>query len=194
MTTYPTLRTIHLLCGVFALPALAMYGISAVQMAHSRWFQLKPVVTISNLSMPTRYSDGRQLAREVMTARNLHGEINSIRQTASGFDVRITVPGTVHEIQYNASKGAVELKSSVSGTIGMLNRLHHAAGFHHDYIPLQLWGILSLIVSLAIVGLGFTGIWMWWLRKQERTWGMALITANVIFAIGLLLTLRSAGP
>src|SRR6266851_2409273 len=72
--SYPVLRTIHLLSGVFALPALLIYGVSAVQMAHTTWFPMKPVVTEIELPMHPGYTDGRQLAHDVMAARNLHGE------------------------------------------------------------------------------------------------------------------------
>ena len=78
--------------------------------------------------------------------------------------------------------------------MGMLNRLHHAAGLRHEYIPQQLWGILAAFVSVATLGLGVTGIWMWWLRKQERKWGIILLTANLLYAVTLLVMMRAAGP
>ena len=72
----------------------------------------------------------------------------------------------------------------------MLNRLHHAGGLWPDYLPLRLWGVFVAIVSLGILGLGATGIWMWWLRRQERKWGLVLLTANVAFSVGILLMIR----
>ena len=194
MIQYPSLRTIHLLCGVFAAPALLLYGVSAVQMAHSHWFPMKPAVTEIEMPLRPGYTDGRQLAEEVMASRGIRGEVSSVRKTPSGFEVRITVPGTVHEIRYDGGSGQLRLRSSVAGFMGMLNRLHHAAGLRHEYIPLQLWGFLGALVSLATLGLGATGIWMWWLRKQERKWGLILLTANLLFAITLLVMMRVAGP
>jgi hypothetical protein len=191
---YSSLRTIHLLCGVFAVPALVMYGVSAVQMAHTKWFHMKPVVTEVEMPMRPGYSDGRLLAHDVMASRNIRGEIASVKQTKGGFEVRVTVPGTVHEIRYEGTSGRVRLKTSVAGFMGMMNRLHHAAGLRHEYVPLRLWGIFCGLVSLAILGLGVTGIWMWWLRKQERLWGLVLLSANLAFAITVLVMLRAAGP
>jgi hypothetical protein len=191
---YPSLRTIHLLCGVFAVPALVIYGVSAMQMAHSKWFAMKPTVTEVEMPMSPGYTDGRQLAHDVMASRSIRGEIASVKQTKGGFEVRVTVPGTVHEIRYDGTGGRVRLKTSVAGFMGMLNRLHHAAGLGHEYLPLRLWGIFCGVVSLAILGLGVTGIWMWWLRKQERTLGLVLLSANLVFAITVLVMLRAAGP
>ena len=191
---YPTLRTIHLLCGALALPMLLMYAISAVQMAHSKWFRLKPSVTESKVQLSKEYTDGRLLARDVMAIRDIRGEINSVQPTPGGFSVRVVVPGTVHEIQYDRATGSAAVRTNVAGFMGMLNRLHHAAGLWHEYGPLKIWAVLVGIVSLATVGLAATGLWMWWLRRQERTWGVILLGANVAFALVVLTLIRSSGP
>jgi hypothetical protein len=187
---YPTLRNVHLLCGTFALPALLMYGISAVQMAHSSWFNLKPTVTETTATLPAGLTDGRRVALEVMTAHQLRGEITTIQTQPNEITARIVVPGTAHDLTYTPATGAVRVRTSVAGVMGMLNRLHHAAGLYPEHVPLRLWGIFVAIVSLATVGLAATGLWMWWLRRQERKWGLILLTANLAFSIGILLLIR----
>ena len=191
---YRTLRTIHLLCGALAVPFLLMYGISAVQMAHNKWFVLKPAVTENDLTVRSGYTDGRELARAVMINLGIAGEINQVQQTADGFNVRLVVPGTVHEIRYQSATGSTRVRTSVAGFMGMMNRLHHAAGLWPSYLPLWLWGAAIGVVSLAILGLGATGIWMWWSRKKDRVVGVVLLSANLIFAIVVLALLRSNGP
>ena len=190
---YPTLRTIHLLCGTFALPMLLMYGVSAVLMAHTKWFSLTPVISESAVRLSREYSDGRLLARELMTQGAVRGEINSVEETSSGLTMRIAAPGTVHEVYYDRAAAEVRVKTSVAGFMGMLNRLHHAAGLWHEYGPLKMWAVFVGIVSLATVGLAATGLWMWWLRRQERTWGMVLLGANVAFALTVLTLIRLSG-
>ncbi len=193
-TKYATLRTIHLLCGAFALPALVMYGVSAVQMAHNRWFAMKPRIREVEEAMRPGYADGRLLARDVISRRGLAGEINAIASTPEGFTARIVVPGTVHEIHYDRATGRTRIRTSVAGVMGMLNRLHHAAGMWPEYVPLRVWGVLVGLVSLAILVLGATGIWMWWLRRAERRVGMILIAANLAFSLAVLCLMRAAGP
>jgi hypothetical protein len=191
---YRTLRTIHLLCGAFALPALLMYGASAVQMAHHRWFTMKPHVSDSDVVLRAGYDDGRAVAREVMASRDLRGDINLVKPTPTGFDIRLVVPGTVHEIRYDRASGVTRVRTSAAGFMGMLNRLHHAAGLWHEYAPLNVWGVLMGVVSVATLGLGVTGIWMWWLRRQERTLGIVLLAANLAFAVTVLTLIRRVGP
>ena len=188
------MRTVHLLCGAFALPGLLMYGVSSVQMAHNSWFVMKPAVSSSELAMAPGSTDGRVIARQAMAATGVHGDINSVDPSPAGFVIRIAIPGTVHEIRYDRMTGVARIRTSRAGLMGMLNRLHHADGLWHDDRGLNLWGILVGVVSLATLTLGVTGIWMWWLRRQERTWGLVLIAANLAFSIGVLLGLRAAGP
>jgi hypothetical protein len=192
--SYPALRTIHLLCGAFSLPALVMYGVSAVQMAHSTWFDMKPRVTQAAVQAAPNQTDGRAVGREAMAVAGMRGEITSIQETPAGFAIRIAVPGTVHELRYDRATGSVGVKTSRARVMGMLNRLHHAAGLWHEYGPVRMWAVLVAVVSAATVGLGVTGLWMWWIRRQERTSGLVLLAANLLFAVVILWRLRSSGP
>jgi hypothetical protein len=172
------------------LPALLMYAVSAVQMVHTRWFVMKPAITETTVSLQPGLTDGRRIAFDVMAAKHLRGEVTAIQNQPPGITVRIVVPGTVHELSYNSTTGAVRVRTSVAGVMGMLNRLHHAGGLWPSYLPLRLWGVFVAIASMATIGLGASGIWMWWLRRQERKWGLILLTANLAFSIGILLTIR----
>jgi hypothetical protein len=192
--SYSVLRTIHLLSGVLAAPMLVMYGLSAVQMAHSGWFSTKPSVDQFEATLSPSKGDGRAVAREFMQKAAVVGEIQDVRATPTGFSVRIVVPGTVHEIVYESASGRARVKRGVSGVWGTMNRLHHAAGLWHSYWPLQLWGALCAIISLATVVLGATGLWMWWLRRQERSLGIVLLAANIAFSVGIIVWLRIYGP
>src|SRR6476660_7784383 len=103
---YPTIRNIHLLLASFSLPFLIMYGVSAVQMSHSSWFTMKPVVQERDVTLDKGLTDARVIAREVMNgAGNIKGELSNVQAGASIVALRIVVPGTVHEIRYEASSG-----------------------------------------------------------------------------------------
>ncbi|HET8549390.1 MAG TPA: PepSY-associated TM helix domain-containing protein [Bryobacteraceae bacterium] len=189
---YKTLRTIHLICGALSLPFLLMYVVSAVQMAHSKWFSIKPAVEERHVDIPQGL-DARQLARN-LTAKGIRGELSQIKATPGTLTFRIVVPGKVHEISTDRASNTARIKTSTAGALGMMNRLHHAAGLYHDYIPLNIWGLAVTIVSLSLVGLGATGLWMWWLRRQERITGILLVAANLVFTVAILAALRAAGP
>ena len=191
---YTKIRTIHLLLGLFSLPFLLMYGISAVQMAHSRWFTLKPRVETRQVQLTPGYTDARTVAHDVMAATGIRGELQDIKQRPDGLRLLLVLPGTVHEINYERAGGMANLKTSVGGFMAMLNRLHHAAGFWHELPLMKAWAAAVGVVSVALLGIGITGLYMWFLRKQERVIGAVLLGLNLAFALTVLTLLRMAGP
>ncbi len=78
--------------------------------------------------------------------------------------------------------------------MGMLNRLHHWAGFWREPMSMKLWAVAVAAVSAALVLLGASGIYMWFTRRSERRIGIALLGINLAFALTLLTLLRISGP
>jgi hypothetical protein len=192
---YKIVRNVHLFLASISLPFLIMYGLSAVQMSHSTWFQLKPAVEERQVSLAVGQTDGRAIAREIMDReRTVKGEISSIQPNDAGVALRIVVPGTVHDVRYERASGVARIKTSVTGTMGMLNRLHHWAGFWHEPVSMKVWAVAVAVVSAALMLLGASGIYMWFTRRPERRIGIALLAINVVFAMTLLTLMRISGP
>jgi hypothetical protein len=192
---YQAIRNIHLLLASLSLPFLVMYGVSAVQMSHNSWFQMKPAVQERDFTVQAGQSDARAIAREVMNREpSIAGEITNVQTNATGVSLRIVVPGTVHEVKYDPASGNAHVRTSVAGVMGMLNRLHHWAGFYHAPVPMKLWAVAVAIVSAALLLLGATGVYMWFTRRPERRIGVALLAVNLAFALVLIVLMRRAGP
>lgn len=192
---YSTLRNLHLLLASLILPFLLMYAASAVQMSHNGWFDMKPAVTDRVVSLTPGQTDARSIAREVMgRVPAARGELQSIQPTPAGVNLRLVVPGTVHDVRYSRATGATQLRTSVGGVMVMLNRLHHLAGLGHDVTAMNFWGAGVIFVSVALLGVGATGIWMWFLRRSERLSGTVLLVLDLAFAVTLIVLIRRAGP
>jgi len=192
---YKVIRNIHLLLASFSLPFLLMYGVSAVQMSHSSWFEMKPSVVERQLSLSAGDMDARRVAREIMNRQpDMKGELSNVQSNETGLTLRIVVPGTVHEVRYERTSGVARIKTSVAGVMGMLNRLHHWAGFWHEPLSLKAWAAFVAIVSVGLLLLGASGIYMWFTRRPERRIGLALLAFNLVFAVSLLTLMRIAGP
>ena len=192
---YRIIRNTHLLLASFSLPFLIMYGISAVQMSHSGWFDMKPAVHERDLTLDRGQTDARRIARDVMDRDPaIKGELSNVQTGNTGVTLRIVVPGTVHEVRYDATSGTAHVRTSVAGVMGMLNRLHHWAGFWHEPPSMKAWAALVAIVSTALLLVGATGLYMWFTRRPERRLGMALLAVNLIVAVTLLGLLRISGP
>jgi hypothetical protein len=122
------------------------------------------------------------------------GELQNISLSASAISFRLVLPGTVHEARYDRATGHTALRTSVGGTMVMLNRLHHAAGFGHDERAMNLWAAAVVAVSAGLLLVGATGIWMWMLRRSERRLGLLMLGVNLAFALTLIALIRRGGP
>ena len=187
---YQTLRNIHLFLALLSIPFLLAYGVSSVQMAHGTWFSAKPRVAETHVSASPASENARTVARELMDRYGWKGEIQQLRETPVGYKFHIARPGTVYEIDYARATGDTAVRTSTANFIGLLNRLHHAAGFWHDYWAINLWSGFVAWTSGALILLGISGVWMWFARQKDRVAGIILLVLNLGASLTLLLMIR----
>jgi hypothetical protein len=193
---YQGIRNVHLLMALIALPMLLMYGVSAVQMAHHDWFPMKPQVSEAVVQLALGAQSPREVARELMVREGWRGEIDQVQVKEAGATLsgRVVRPGCVQEFSYEASSGATKVTTRQLTWLGFLNRLHHAAGVWPEWRPLLAWTGLVVLASVALLGVGATGIYLWWQRRQERRWGLVLLSVNLVFCVVLMMMARAGGP
>lgn len=189
---YRWFRNTHLVAGLLAVPLLLMYGVTAVQMSHG-WFSLKPTVTETTVTVASSpINDGRTLARILMDQEHLRGEIQQVRATDSGFHLQIEHPGTLYRVDFSSQSHQAVIRTSVAPFMGMLNRIHHLAGFHNGSFILDVWGGWVAAVSLCLFLLGLTGIYMWFRLYKERVIGSILLAVSLGYSLTLILLIRGA--
>lgn len=190
---YRLIRNTHLLLGLSGFAFLLMYGLSAVQMAHNAWFNLKPAVTEARYTLaPSPGRDARSVAQELMNRHAYRGELNQIRVLPDHIRFRITRPGTVSEVDYAQQTGEAQVRTSHANFIGMLNRIHHLAGLRHEMTVLNIWGIFVALVSLILIGIALTGIYLWFSIHEERLPGAILLAISLGFSLSLIVAMRLA--
>jgi hypothetical protein len=189
---YKFIRNTHLLIGLFAFLFLLMYGVSAVQMAHNKWFSSKPAVSESELALTPRVPDARVVARELMDRHGIRGELAQVRKAGPGFSFRIVRPGTVYEISYTAETGAAKVKTNVANLMGMLNRIHHIGGLWHEFTLTNVWAVFVALISVALIVLSLTGIYLWFKIHTERIIGVILLVLSLGYSLTLIVLIRTA--
>jgi hypothetical protein len=191
---YAWLRNTHLLLGLFAVPLLVMYGWSSVQMAHQRWFTLKPATTESRVTLAGAPAENaRAAARRLMDEHGLRGELAQVRTTDSGFSFRIARTGTFSDVSYSRQTGEAHIRTNAASFQQMLNRVHHASGLWHEYWLSNVWGGLVGLVSLGLFLLGATGIYLWFKVHTERVVGAVLLAISLGYSLTLMVLMRAAG-
>jgi hypothetical protein len=184
---YQKLRSIHLATGMFCLAFLLMYGVSAVQMAHRRWWPIRERVTERSVRLTAGLSDARVASRELA----IRGELTAVRTSAGALRFRIVRPGTVNQVEYSVATGEAKVRTADSGFTGLLNRLHQVQGMWHEYPLMNLWSAVLGLVSLGLMVLGVTGLYLWFRNRSERWIGAVLLGAGGGLAAILIAWMRS---
>jgi hypothetical protein len=164
-----------------------MYGASSVQMSHNKWFDNKPRVTESEMAV--HGADARAVAAELMR-QGMRGELAAVSARAAGANFRIVRPGTVYEVAW--SNGTAKVRTSEANFIGMLNRIHHVGGIWHEFTLTNLWGFFVGVVSVSLLILGATGIYLWFKIHQERVLGTVLLVLGLGYGLTLIVLMRTA--
>ena len=85
----------------------------------------------------------------------------------------------------------VKLKNaSVTLIAHTLNRIHHVNGLWHEDGLNNVWAVMVLIVSVLLLGLGVTGLWLWFRIHEERVIGGVIFAAGLVVGLGLVIAMR----
>lgn len=188
------LRDTHLFAGLFSFLFVLMYGSSSVVMSYRPWFRMEPDVSQKQIPLSAGALQGpRVAARELMDLHAMRGDLNDIREDASGFSFRINSPGASHQVAVARASGAADVRTTTPNFAGKLTRLHHMGGLWHEAGVANFGGWLVAIVSLALIVMGATGIYLWFKLHQERKAGGVLLAAGSVWSLIAIIAMRLAG-
>jgi hypothetical protein len=187
---YRGVRSVHLCAGVFALVFLVVYGVSALQMTHGKWVHMEARTVTREVALPAGLTDARAASRELAVREGIAGELQGIRVTASGVAFRVLRPGMVWAADYVSATGVTRLRITDTGTLGALNRIHQMRGLWHTWVAYNIWVGLLLLVSVGVLVLGATGLYLWWVSHKDKRWTGALLGVSVAVIGGLAAWMR----
>lgn len=188
---YRWIRNLHLILGVFASIPLLIYGVSAVQMAHPKWLAASATTTQRSLELPpAAFHDARALSARLVESYGFSGELEESEVTPEHIRVTLFRPGVVNEVEYARQTGLTTIQTRANGFVAMMNRLHHLAGMTHTGLAFNVWGWLLGLVSIALIVIAISGIYLWFKLHSERTIGIILLTVSLGFSLTLMVLLR----
>jgi hypothetical protein len=187
---YQLFRNIHLILGLFSSVFLLAYGLSAAQMAYPI-YRPRMHETKSELTIPAEVELApRPFAKWLMDHHDMRGDLQSVETSSTSITVSILRPATQHRATVDLSSRRAEIVTGRSNVIGMLNRLHHTGGLWHEYWPINAWGWFVAVVSIFLLIIPATGVYMWFKRHRERKLGTILFAAGLLWGLTLLVLVR----
>lgn len=184
---YRSIRNTHLILGLLASLMILVYAVSAVQMAHR--FAIKPHIAREDLTL-ARGLGARSAAQQLMNERGYRGDLGNVASAAQQMRFSITRPGTAYAVTYDPASGRAHIERRELAFMGLLNRLHHLNGFEHSSAAMNAWGWVLAWISITLILLGATGVYMWFRIHNERRIGSILLAANLCVSAALLILLR----
>jgi len=176
MSIYQKLRGIHLATALFSLVFLLAFAIGAVEFAHRKWGGPGETSTLETRQFTPGITDARILARA------WRGELSSIEPSPGVLKFRVTTSlGKAFEVSYSSVTGEATVKTTIPSFLRTFAWIHVSRG---------IWAYGSALVSLALITLGVSGVFLWFQNRQERWIGAALIVLEVGIALGLILSMR----
>lgn len=177
MSMYQRLRSIHLSTALFSIVFLLAYAISAVEFAHRKWLPLSESSTEESRKLPAGITDARVLARQ------WRGELESVENSPGFLKFRVmTALGSSHNVTYSIATGDTQVKTTINSFLKTLAFIHVSHG---------VWAVVAALVSLALLTLGITGLYLWFKNLSSRTIGSLLLLVGVAIAGGLIVSMRS---
>ncbi len=174
---YQKLRALHLSTALFSLVFLLTYAISAVELAHRKWVTHPEKSTVETRRLSPGVTDARILARA------WRGELESIETSPGVLKFRATTSlGRKQEVIYSIATGDTRVKTTSISFLTTLAWIHVSRGF---------WALIAALVSLALLTLGVTGIYLWFQNHSERWVGSALLVTQVGVTVALIISMRS---
>ncbi len=186
------LRELHLALGVFVAPFALLYATSALQMAHPRFAGGAPTTRIWETTLADRPDDPVAVHEALRAAHDVRGELVERSASAESLQLRVVRPGRRYQILVTRESGLVRVTEERASLAGLLNRLHHASGVWKREPAANAWGFAVVLVSTALPVLVVTGSLLSGVRRRERRAAAIVLTASLVVAIGLLISIRNA--
>ncbi|MCC6264611.1 MAG: PepSY-associated TM helix domain-containing protein [Bryobacterales bacterium] len=182
------MRNIHLALGVSFFLVALLFALSSTVLMYRSWFPKSVDRTNASVRLEPGL-DGRAAALALMRMHGITGDLYDIRAEGSDLRFRIARPGTEAAVAYSPATGEAKLETRRYNFYEMLVQLHTNHGFWHDTATSNAWALLSLGVSIGLLLLGASGIYLWYKHPKERLIGNILLAIGfAVPAVALLIT------
>ena len=201
-------RKLHNYLGLYLLLFLWLFAVSGLVLNHSKWpvsqFWKARVETESHHDIRRPREGGDiAMARELMAQLGLVGEVGETKRAPDDthFDFQVVKPGRVYRVRARLDSASATVMERRVNAWGVMDALHKFTGVKmddptltRDWMLTRVWSLAMDALSLGLVALVLSGLYLWYRLPGSRTPGMvvlALAIASCIFflyGLGIFIT------
>jgi hypothetical protein len=170
------MRKVHASISFFLLPFLLAFAISAVDFAHRKWFPHPHRTREETRKLPPGITDARILARQ------WRGELDEIETPPGQLKFRVMTPlGGSTDVSYTIATGDATIQTTTVSVLTTFAFLHISHG---------VWQYITPVFSAGLLGIGVTGLLLWFKNRRERRIGIALLVIGAGIPLALIISMR----
>ena len=184
-------KKLHIYFGLFSLLFLWLFAVSGLIMNHPQMFSGKPIRTKSErpVQLPAEV-DGTVRAKALREQLGITGEIivPKVQRTQGHFTFMAVKPNHRTAVNVDLESQIAIVTEITLNRWAVLGELHTFTGMRgmwnesnpeRDWFMSQLWSFTMDAVSVGLIFLVISSLYMWYILKQNQLWGL------VAFGIGM---------
>ena len=192
------MRAVHLYTGLFLVPWMMVYAVSAFFLNHGptftelfdvtppEWKVVDRLEFAPDAAFPT---DPEEQARAILEHLDLDGA-HRIPKSPDGTMTILRISGGGHyRVTWRRSQGSLIVERQPLSFYRLIHFLHFKAGYGQKYFAHVVWAAVVDIVTVSIVIWVISGIYIWARRPRRRLPGGICLAAGILIFLGLVLVL-----
>ena len=193
------MRVSHLYTGLFLVPWMTVYAISAFCLNHKEWFnermQLMPkweLVSETQFVPDAAFPDDpAERAKVILKHVGLEGPHNPPAVPAPNQLTVLRMCGTGHyRVTWDGQRSRVTVDKLLPFSFySFVNFLHFQHGYSQPYFTQWAWAVIVDVVTISTVIWIISGIWLWARRPRKRLVGGLCMVVGTLFFGGLAILL-----
>jgi hypothetical protein len=204
---YRWTRDLHLYVGLFISPFILIFSISLFLLNHAWSPAPQPVVVAgevgAKVTIPKGFAntEGREqieIAKPILSELGIAGEIERIARLPDKkrWKIAVMTPGRQTAIYVDAETGQATVERTTTGLWDAMIYLHKSPGPHNvalrgNWVFTKIWKFLADSVTLLLLFISISGIYLWAVIKSERRVGLVLLGAGLASFVGVVCSFAS---
>jgi hypothetical protein len=194
-------RRLHYYAGLYLLALVWLFSLSGLllnhQWAFADFWPRRKETTFERSIQPLRGARDVDRAADLVRQLEVSGEIGAITTRAPDtFEVQVARPGTTFQIKADVTRQTASVQRTDVNHWGMFRTLHTFSGMprtasnaERDWLPTKVWSFLMDAVSVGLIFLVLSSLYMWWGLRTKRALGMIALALGILscglFVVGL---------